>query len=89
MTLMASTSAFEVTQRSIGMSKRPVASFVLPKNSIVQPPSSLAAKKDVDQSKSSVDWGNVLYLLLFPGNPYSWFVYAFSFIIIYGTISGN
>jgi hypothetical protein len=72
------------------MSERKIASFVLSKNSFVQPPSSsLAAKKDVDQPKSSVDWGNVLYLLLYPGNPYSWFFYAFTFIFLYGTFSGN
>jgi hypothetical protein len=36
-------------------------------------------------STKEVDWGKIAGLFLFPGNPYAWFVYFFTFIIVYGT----
>jgi hypothetical protein len=38
-----------------------------------------------ESSSKEVDWGKIAGLFLFPGNPYAWFVYFFTFIIVYGT----
>jgi hypothetical protein len=94
--LLASSNAFVTTQSHIGKASvptRPVSSIMLPKKMAFLADTSLAAKKgpatkkSVESVKPSVDWGNILYLLLWPGNPYSWFFYAFSFIIIYGNLA--
>lgn len=51
--------------------------------------SSLSAKKASTKEKAELDYGMIVGMFFNPLNPYSWFVYLFSFIIIYGTINGG
>ena len=68
----------------------PTPSVVAKSNIIVSTgPGALAAKKGDVQPKEKIDWGKIAGLMLFPGNPYAWFVYFFAFIIISGSFSGN
>jgi len=43
----------------------------------------------VEETDSEIDYGKALLLFVDPRNPYSWFVYMFGFITIYGAVSGN
>jgi hypothetical protein len=43
------------------------------------------AKKE----QNALDYGKILNTLVNPGNPYSWFLYIFAFIIVYGTFADH
>lgn len=64
----------------------------LPKSAVVRTSwssSNLSVKKSPSEERPELDYGMIVGMFFNPLNPYAWFVYLFSFIIIFGTINGH